>query len=272
MPPRSQPFSKRTAFGPFGVPRDGERAFELYMLAAQQGNAYAQCCVGICYAVVWASNRTMSRPCTGTGRAARRGSAQAQCNVGYSYEIGRRPLRNRCEKPTVGIDAQRYAISTLAQYSLGLSYLNGESYRRTRSWRTGGLPEPPNKVVHQPRWRSGTPTKLGRGVAVSLPKAVELYEAAAKAGDAQGQHNLANMYLEGSGVEKDLTEAVRWCRKAAEQGLAVAQDNLATRYMDGSGVEKDLTEAVRWRRKAAEQGLANAQYNLALDVHERSWF
>jgi len=105
--------------------------------------------------------------------------------------------------------------------------------------------------------------ETGRGVAVSLPKAVELYEAAAKAGDAQGQHNYAHMLQNGFGVERNLSAAARWYRAAAEQGLAVAQDNLATMYMHGSGVEKDRTEAVRWRRKAAEQGLANAQCDLA---------
>ncbi len=90
----------------------------------------------------------------------------------------------------------------------------------------------------------------------------ELYKAAAKAGDAQGQHNLANMYLYGSGVEKDLTEAVRWCRKAAEQGLAVAQHNLAWMYLNGVGVDRDPAEALRWCQAAAEQGHEIAQREL----------
>jgi TPR repeat protein len=34
--------------GHFDVPRDAERTFELYTLAARQRDAHAQCCVGIC--------------------------------------------------------------------------------------------------------------------------------------------------------------------------------------------------------------------------------
>jgi TPR repeat protein len=249
--------------GHFGVPRNAERAFELYMLAAQQGDALAQCCVGICYARGLGVKQDDEQAVHWYSEAAKRGSAQAQHNLGYSYENGRKPLTQSMREANRWFRRAALRDFDLAQYSLGLSYLNGRELPQNAELANRWFARAAQQGCPIAQVALGYSYETGRGVAVSLPKAVELYEAAAKAGDAQGQHNYAHMLQNGFGVERNLSAASRYYLAAAEQGLAVAQDNLANMYMDGSGIQKDLTEAVKWRRKAAEQGLANAQCNLA---------
>ncbi|MGO9120939.1 MAG: type I restriction enzyme HsdR N-terminal domain-containing protein [Desulfomonilaceae bacterium] len=84
----------------------------------------------------------------------------------------------------------------------------------------------------------------------------------ARQGNADAQHRLGGIYIEGKGVPKNEEEAAYWFRKAAEQGLASAQVDLGNRYLYGSGVSQDCTQAAMWYRKAAEQGSVDGQFNL----------
>jgi TPR repeat protein len=228
--------------GHFGVPRDAERAFELYMLSAQQGNAHAQCCVGICYASGLGVQQDDEQAVHWYSEAAKRGSAQAQHNLGYSYEHGRKPLRQSMREANRWYRRAALRDFGLAQYSLGLSYLNGRELPQNAELANRWFSRAAQQGCSPAQVALGYSCETGRGVAVSLPKAVELYEAAARAGDAQGQHHLAKMYLNGAGVEKDLTEAVIWCRKAAEQGHTSAQRELPA-YLAYSNQQRGLSEA-----------------------------
>ena len=130
---------------------------------------------------------------------------------------------------------------------------------------------------------------------------IQELKAAAEAGDAAAQYELAMMYGLGKDVERDdaltlewgrkaagnghpeaqlrmgqcclhgthdqpqdLAQAVEWFRKAAEQGLASAQFNLADCYLEGKGVAQDEAKAAAWFRKAAEQGFLPAQGQLLM--------
>jgi hypothetical protein len=76
----------------------------------------------------------------------------------------------------------------------------------------------------------------------------------AKAGDAQAQMALAQMYDKGNGVEQSDAEAFKWWLKAAEQGTPIAQHNVGVAYLSGVGVAQDKDKALRWLTKAADQG------------------
>jgi TPR repeat protein len=251
-------------FGRFGLRRDAERAFDLYMLGARQGDAAAQCWVGICYAHGLGVKQDEEQAVHWYSEAAKRGSVQAQHNLGYSFENGRKPLTQSMQEANRWYRRAALRDFDLAQYSLGLSYLHGRALPQNVELANRWFARAAEQNCAIAQVALGYSYETGRGVDVSYSKAVELYEVAARAGDAQGQHNFAHMLQDGLGIERNLSEASRWYLAASEQGLAVAQDNLATMYIDGSGIDKDLTEAVKWRRKAAEQGLANAQYNFAL--------
>jgi len=101
--------------------------------------------------------------------------------------------------------------------------------------------------------------QLTAGVSLSNTRA------AAEHGDAAAQNELGLTYKEGrSGLAKDAVEAVAWFRKAAEQGYAEGQINLAYMYISGRGVTQDDFQGVAWMRKAAEQGAGEAQVGLGL--------
>ena len=84
----------------------------------------------------------------------------------------------------------------------------------------------------------------------------------ARAGDAEAQALLAEMYTLGEDVKQDYKKAAKWYHKAAEQGYAAAQANLGWLYAEGRGVKKSDKKAVEWYRKSADQGNADAQTNL----------
>jgi TPR repeat protein len=98
----------------------------------------------------------------------------------------------------------------------------------------------------------------------NLPLAAEEFRAAAEAGDANSQFNLALMYEQGIGVGKDEKEAVAWYRKSAAQGNSNAQYNLAVLYENGRGTAVDFAGAHQWYRKAAAQGDGLAVGNLGM--------
>ena len=80
--------------------------------------------------------------------------------------------------------------------------------------------------------------------------AFRIWESAAKAGDADAQRRLAQIYEMGVGTEPDYKSAASWYRKAAEQGNHAAAMALAALYEAGLGVDKDPEEARRWYERA----------------------
>lgn len=112
--------------------------------------------------------------------------------------------------------------------------------------------------------RAGLEEGVAAYQAGNVPLAVKEFRAAAEAGDANCQYNLALMYEQGIGVGKDEKEAVVWYRKSAEQGNSNAQFNLGVLYENGRGTAVDFAEANQWYRKAAVQGDALAIGNLGM--------
>ncbi len=93
--------------------------------------------------------------------------------------------------------------------------------------------------------------------------AAKWYLKSAEQGDAQAQHDLAVLYVNGTGVPQDYAEAVKWFALAAAQGDVESQYSLGLRYLKGDKVEQDFAESVKWFRMAADQGNADAQLSLA---------
>lgn len=94
-------------------------------------------------------------------------------------------------------------------------------------------------------------------------KAYPLLEKAAKAGNADAQFMVGNLYLWGEGTSKNAATAAQWYRKSAVQGHAKAQSNLAILYENGDGVKQDYQQTIKLYSAAAEQGNAVAMSNLA---------
>ncbi|HEY6599639.1 MAG TPA: caspase family protein, partial [Pseudomonadales bacterium] len=80
--------------------------------------------------------------------------------------------------------------------------------------------------------------------------ALNVWMAAAEAGDADAQTNVGEIFERGLGGEPNYEAALIWYRKAAAQGNARAQFALGTLYEQGLGVERDQREALNWYRLA----------------------
>jgi len=80
--------------------------------------------------------------------------------------------------------------------------------------------------------------------------ALNVWMAAAEAGDAEAQTNVGEIFERGHGGQANYTAAAVWYQKAAEQGNARAQYNLGTLYEQGLGVEKDMLKALNLYRQA----------------------
>ncbi len=88
--------------------------------------------------------------------------------------------------------------------------------------------------------------------------------AAAIAGDAAAEFEVANRFADGHGVPQSDGDAVRWLELAAKQGLAPAQFRLGAFYEKGIAVKRDLAVARDLYAAAAAKGNAKAMHNLAV--------
>ena len=70
--------------------------------------------------------------------------------------------------------------------------------------------------------------------------------AAAEAGDAGAQYDLACRYAAGDGVAKDRAKAAQWFGKAAEQWHPGAQRRFGDCCRQGLGVAQDDVQAAVW--------------------------
>jgi TPR repeat protein len=88
---------------------------------------------------------------------------------------------------------------------------------------------------------------------LDFPKALDHFQAAGTAGDADAQYYTGVMYAEGQGTRKNVAEAVRWYEKAAAREQPDALYALARFYLVGYGVERDLDKAIELFDKAVEK-------------------
>jgi uncharacterized protein len=76
-------------------------------------------------------------------------------------------------------------------------------------------------------------------------------------------YRLGRMYATGDGVPKDEKEALNWYEKAAAAGNAEAMYDVGRAYENGSGVREDVQKAVDWYDQATLRG--NKDAKAALD-------
>jgi hypothetical protein len=88
----------------------------------------------------------------------------------------------------------------------------------------------------------------------SYATALDIWLPQAKAGDAEAQYYVGEIFEKGLGTTPDYESAASWYRKSAEQDYSAAQISLGYLHERGLGVEADEVEALNWYRRAA--GLA----------------
>lgn len=83
-------------------------------------------------------------------------------------------------------------------------------------------------------------------------------EAAAAAGQANGEFNLGTRYYWGDGVRADAAQALHWLQAAAAQRFAEAENSIGYAYAYGSGGARYMPLAQHWLLLAAADGSAAA--------------
>jgi len=158
---------------------------------------------------------------------AKQGDAAAQCRLGLMYEKGQSVPKNYKK----AVEWYRKAAEqgyARAQHNLGWMHWEGRgarlSYRKAIEWHRKAA----YQGYDAAQGRLGFLYKHGYGVPQDIRKTVKWYRKAADQGYAAGQAALGQMYEKGHGVAQDSTAAINWYGKAATQGYAPAQERLAT--------------------------------------------
>jgi len=191
-------------------------------------------------------------------KAAEQGNAIAQCNLGLFYAHGQGVKQDYAEAVKWFYKAAEQG-NAIAQFSLGVCYVNGQGARQNYAEAVKWFRKAAEQGNAIAQCNLGLSYANGQGVKQDYAEAAKWFRKAAEQGEANAQRNLGLCYANGKGVKQDYIEAVKWFRKAAEQGNAIAQCNLGSAYANGQGVKQDYVEAARWFHEAAKQGFKPAQ-------------
>lgn len=210
--------------------REGyQKAFELFLKAAEQGYTFAQYNLAIAYETGQGVSENYKAAAEWYLKAAGagEGDVDAMFRLGQLYFRGSKDLEQNYGEACSWFILAAEQGHVKAKYALGLMYENG--------------------------W----------GGKADVGEAVKWYQKAAQAGDADAQCNLGCIYEQGrDGVPQNYHKAVHWFEKGAEQGEATCQRNLGLMYEYGRGVPKDKKKARKWYEKAAKNGSEEAEERL----------
>ena len=246
-----------------GVAQDKAAAAQLYRKAADQGNAFAQSCVGWCLVSGEAVAKNEAEAAVWYRKAADQGHVRAMCNLALCLENGLGVSKNEAEAAAWYRKAADQGCAD-AQCHLGACLENGSGVTKDAAEAVRWYRKAADQGDAAAQCCLGLCLLNGLGVAKNAADAVTWFCKAADQGNAAAQFNLGGCLIIGNGVAKNEAEALAWYRKAADQGIAAAQYNVGVCFDKGRGVARSEAEALAWYRKAADQGDANAQYNLGV--------
>ena len=205
---------------------DDDGLVQIFRRAAQ-GDADAQCHIGICYFNGEGVEQDLQKAVEWFHKAAEQGHADAQNRLGVCYDRGEGVEQNSEIANQWFLRAAKQGYAK-AQFNIGWHYYTGD-----------GDPEDSKQAVY---W----------------------FSKAAEQGHAEAQIYLGLAYLSGNGVPQDSKQAIDWFFKSANQNYALAQYFIGACYMGGEGIEENPVEAAFWYRKAAEQDNPDALFSLGI--------
>jgi TPR repeat protein len=165
------------------------------VLQEEPDHLRAQSCLGACFdirgefkgAVQWYR------------KAAAQGDAGAQCNLGVCYERGQ-GVREDAEKAVEWYRKAAAQGDADAQFNLALCYANGEGVSKDAEKAVEWYRKAAALGQAQAQFNLGARYERGQGVREDAETAVEWFRKAAAQGNAQAQCNLSVCYKSGEGV------------------------------------------------------------------------
>lgn len=208
-----------------------ELAVSWYILAANQGSAYAGYMLSILYQLGVGLPQDLGQSVTWYKRSSGSiNNGDAKIKIAKRY-LSPTSLINDSKQAFVWMESAAEQGEVEAQYLLADMYLSG------------------------------------KGVEVSPMNALTWYGKAAEQNSAYAQYSLGVMFYNGQGIEQNLLEAKKYLEYAAWQGHNEARFLLSRMYEQGFGVEKSLPKAYAWlqmipRENIVMEGLDEWRANL----------
>lgn len=94
----------------------------------------------------------------------------------------------------------------------------------------------------------------GDEVTSDTPRAITLFEQAAKGGVVNALFRLGKIYHDGLGVPVDYSRALDYFTPAAQAGVTEAQHNIGAMLVSARGVKRDYIEGLAWLMIATKSG------------------
>lgn len=219
-----------------GVKYNDKHAVDWMKKAADQNDVYAQAELGNFYMLGEITTQDFELGIKYIKEAAKQGFVEAQIGLAKCYATGYGVERDYQKAFNYYLSAAQ-SNKPYAAYQVGSYLLTG---------RVGLRPDP----------TSAFPWFL---------KAAEL-------GDADGQAQMAYLYLLGVGIERNFDKGIAWLHKAIKQKNIYGYYVAAMAYLKGLGVKQNGATAYKFMRQAAEGGYADAQYELGIMLFEGKSF
>jgi len=195
--------------GGYGIKHDDKESFKWFLLAAKQGHAEAEFCIGYMY---------------GVGRGTAKNETEAIKWILKSAETG-------------NVDAQ---------FFMALSYMKGAGVPISDTEAAKWLQKASSQGHAEAQLCLAIALSNGSGVIQNAEESIKWLIQSAQNGNAEAQYALGLHYMDGVNISKDPAEAFKWVQKSAVRGNAEAQRLLASFYTLGLGVREDQVEAYKW--------------------------
>lgn len=246
------------------VPKNSEKAIELYLKAADLGDAEAFNRLGELYRDGTGVTRNDATAVSWFRKGADVGGSNAILNLGWMHQEGRGVEKNQSTARQL-YERSAAAGNMHAVRQLGWCYFNGtctekndvKAFNAFKTAAEGGDKSAANTL--------GWMYERGRGTAVDTDKALKWYEDAASSGISSAMFNLGIFYRDGLGSLQDDEEALKWFQRASDAGDLSGKNALAQFHEDGrAGPAASEKVALELYRQTAGQGSAYGMYRLGV--------
>ncbi|WP_411677858.1 MobP3 family relaxase [Caproicibacter sp.] len=233
--------AKKYLYGSEDVPQDFDKAYQLFLLEAESGNALAMHDLGRMFA-------------DGLGR---------EIDLQAAHEWYEKAL-------SAFLSAETEKPKPYLEYRIGKMYAAGlgteQDYGQAASW----FQEAVEKNHKYAQYSLGSLYYRGQGVSQDYAQALRLYTLSADQGNPYADYELAKMYRDGVSTPVDAPTSNEHFKAAFSGSYRLEKDShddklqyrLGQMLYTGTGTEKDAQAAVFYLEKSAQLGNVNAQYLL----------
>ncbi|PKY55961.1 kinase-like protein [Rhizophagus irregularis] len=276
-----------------GIEENDDKAFELFLKAAENNYSIAQVYLAKCYNDGYGTEENESLAFSWFQKAAENKNIVGQFYLGYCYEfnIG---TKNNDNKFVEWYQKAANNGNTTAKLYLANCYRLGKGIEKNESKAFEYYKILAEKKIIDAQNQLGNCFYYGIGTEINRDQAFNWYEKAATNGNIiakcileqnhnkktrnkknknveikihktmyfEGLRRIGINYYNGTGTKQNYKKAFYYFQKAAESGYKPAQYDLGGCYEDGKGVKKNNKKAFQLYQKSAEQGYLSAQFKL----------